>query len=33
VVADRDGCPDAAVFTEGLQAALDALTQAVPVPS
>jgi len=26
VVADRDGCPDAAVFTEGLQAALDALT-------
>jgi diacylglycerol O-acyltransferase / wax synthase len=33
VVADRDGCPDAAVFTEGLQAALDALTQAAPVPS
>jgi diacylglycerol O-acyltransferase / wax synthase len=26
VVADRDGCPDAAVFTGGLQAALDALT-------
>jgi hypothetical protein len=33
VVADRDGCPDAAVFTEGLQAALDALTQAAPVLS
>ena len=33
VVADQDGCPDAAVFTEGLQAALDALTQAAPVPS
>ena len=32
VVADRDGCPDAAVFTEGLQAALDALTRAAPVP-
>jgi diacylglycerol O-acyltransferase / wax synthase len=33
VAADRDGCPDAAVFTQGLQAALDALTQAAPVPS
>jgi hypothetical protein len=33
VVADRDGCPDAAVFTEGLQAALDALSQPVFVPS
>jgi hypothetical protein len=33
VVADRDGCPDAAVFTKGLQAALDALIQAAPVPS
>jgi hypothetical protein len=32
VVAGRDGCPDAA-FAEGLQAALDALTQAAPVPS
>jgi hypothetical protein len=33
VVADREACPDAAVFTEGLQAALDALTHAAPVPS
>jgi diacylglycerol O-acyltransferase len=33
VVADRDGCPDAAVFTEGLQASLDALSQPVAVPS
>jgi diacylglycerol O-acyltransferase / wax synthase len=32
-VADRDGCPDAAVFTEGLQASLDALSQPVAVPS
>ena len=32
VVADRDGCPDAAVFTEGLRASLDALIQAAPVP-
>jgi WS/DGAT/MGAT family acyltransferase len=33
VVADRDGCPDAAVFTQGLQAALDALSQPLSVPS
>lgn len=33
VVADRDSCPDAAVFTEGLQASLDALSQPVAVPS
>jgi WS/DGAT/MGAT family acyltransferase len=33
VVADRDGCPDAAVFTEGLRASLDELSQPVPVPS
>jgi hypothetical protein len=33
VVADRDGCPDAAVFTEGLRASLDALSQPLSVPS
>jgi hypothetical protein len=33
VVADRDGCPDAEVFTAGLQASLDNLAQAAPVPS
>jgi diacylglycerol O-acyltransferase / wax synthase len=33
VVADRDGCPDAAVFTQGLRAALDELSQPVSVPS
>jgi WS/DGAT/MGAT family acyltransferase len=33
VVADRDSCPDAAVFTQGLQAALEELSQPVPVPS
>jgi diacylglycerol O-acyltransferase / wax synthase len=33
VVADRDGCPDADVFTGGLRASLDALSQPVPVPS
>lgn len=33
VVADRDGCPDAAVFTQGLRAALEELSQPVPVPS
>jgi diacylglycerol O-acyltransferase / wax synthase len=33
VVADRDGCPDAGVFTEGLRAALDQLSQLAPVPS
>jgi WS/DGAT/MGAT family acyltransferase len=32
VVADRDRCPDAKVFTQGLQASLDALSQPVPVP-
>jgi diacylglycerol O-acyltransferase / wax synthase len=33
VVADRDGCPDAEVFTEGLRASLDALSQLVAVSS
>jgi diacylglycerol O-acyltransferase / wax synthase len=33
VVADRDGCPDAAVFIQGLRAALEELSQPVPVPS
>jgi WS/DGAT/MGAT family acyltransferase len=33
VVADRDGCPDAGVFTEGLRAALDQLSRLAPVPS
>jgi WS/DGAT/MGAT family acyltransferase len=33
VVADRDGCPDAAVFTDGLRASLDALSQPLSVPS
>jgi diacylglycerol O-acyltransferase / wax synthase len=33
VVADRDGCPDAAVFTEGLRASLDTLSQPLSVPS
>jgi WS/DGAT/MGAT family acyltransferase len=33
VVADRDNCPDAAVFTQGLRAALEELSQPVPVPS
>jgi hypothetical protein len=33
VFADRDGCRDAAVFTEGLRAALDKLSQPVAVPT
>jgi diacylglycerol O-acyltransferase / wax synthase len=33
VVADRDGCPDAEVFTTALRASLDNLTHAAPVPS
>ena len=33
VVADRDGCPDAEVFTAGLRATLDHLAQAASVPS
>jgi diacylglycerol O-acyltransferase / wax synthase len=33
VVADRDGCPDAGVFVEGLRASLDELSQPVSVPS
>jgi diacylglycerol O-acyltransferase / wax synthase len=33
VVADRDGCPDAEVFTAALRASLDNLTHAAPVPS
>lgn len=33
VVADRDGCPDAEVFTAGLRASLDHLAQAATLPS
>jgi hypothetical protein len=33
VVADRDGCPDAEVFTAGLRASLDDLATPAPVPS
>jgi diacylglycerol O-acyltransferase / wax synthase len=33
VVADRDGCPDAEVFTAALRASLDNLIQAAPVLS
>jgi diacylglycerol O-acyltransferase / wax synthase len=33
VVADRDGCPDAAVFTQGLRATLDELSQPGYVPT
>jgi hypothetical protein len=33
VGADRDSCPDAAVFTQGLRAALDELSQPVSAPS
>lgn len=33
VVADRDNCPDAGVFTAGLRASLDDLARAAPVPS
>ncbi|HET9255210.1 MAG TPA: wax ester/triacylglycerol synthase family O-acyltransferase [Pseudonocardiaceae bacterium] len=33
VVADRDGCPDAEIFTAALRTSLDNLTHAAPVPS
>jgi hypothetical protein len=33
VVADRDGCPDAAVFVDGLRASLDELSQPLYVLS
>ena len=33
VVADRDSCPDAGVFTAGLRASLEDLARAAPVPS
>ena len=32
-VADRDGCPDVEVFTNGLRSALDELTHSVPTPA
>jgi WS/DGAT/MGAT family acyltransferase len=33
VVADRDSCPDAAIFVEGIQASLDELSRPVSMPS
>ena len=33
VVADQDGCPDAGIFVEGIQASLDELSQPVSMPS
>jgi hypothetical protein len=32
-VADRDGCPDVEVFTQGVHAALDDLARSVHVPA
>jgi diacylglycerol O-acyltransferase len=33
VVADRDGCPDAEIFTAALRTSLADLAKPVPVPS
>ena len=33
VIADRDSCPDAGVFTAGLRASLEDLARTAPVPS